>query len=106
MNISENIKRIREGSGLSQEQVAEKMNTSQSSYARIESGRKSVDFEDIMQFSKAVNMNILDVVAYPDVVSNKVSTKKTAKVVVELELDEDDIAQLGLQNKLIKLLKK
>lgn len=106
MNISENIKRIRESNGLSQEQVADKMNTSQSSYARIESGRKSVDFDDIMQFSKAVNMNVLDVIAFPDVVSNKVSSKKPAKLVVELEIDEDEMIQMGLQSKLIKFLKK
>ena len=64
-DVVRNFRLIREGQGLSQEMVAEKMNKTQSSYARIERGATKIDLETLFVFAKVMGMSVVDVISYP-----------------------------------------
>lgn len=64
-DVVRNFRLIREKKELSQEAVAEKMNKSQSAYARIERGATKIDLETLFSFSAVMGMSIIDVIAYP-----------------------------------------
>ncbi|NCU28338.1 MAG: UDP-N-acetylglucosamine 1-carboxyvinyltransferase [Candidatus Moranbacteria bacterium] len=53
------IKELREGQGLSQEELAKKIGTSQSAVARMEDGKQNFTTEMIMRISNALNRKIV-----------------------------------------------
>lgn len=61
-----NLKEIREKIGISQIEMAERMNISQSTYARFERENTKIDLQRLDSFAKVVNMTVIDVIAYPD----------------------------------------
>ena len=63
--VVRNIRLIRESQGFSQEMVAEKMNKTQSSYARIERGATKIDLDTLFAFAKVMGMSVIDVISYP-----------------------------------------
>lgn len=58
-NIGTRIASVREHSGLTQSALAEKINTTQSAIARIESGKQNVSADMIKKISRALNKNLL-----------------------------------------------
>ena len=60
------FKEIREKAGFSQFEMAEKMNISQSTYARFERQTTKIDLQRTEVFAKAVDMNLIDVLTYPE----------------------------------------
>jgi len=60
------IKDIRENYGLSQFEMAEKMNISQPTYARFERQTTKIDLRRLEDFSRVVNMSLIDVITFPD----------------------------------------
>ena len=64
-DVVKNFRFIRESQGLSQEMVAEKMNKTQSSYARIERGATKIDLDTLFAFAKVMGMSVIDVISYP-----------------------------------------
>lgn len=70
------IKEIREKAGLSQDEMAEKMNISQPTYARFERHRTKIDLQRLEVFAKVMNMTPIDVITYPDRYINVVDIGK------------------------------
>ena len=60
------IKEIREKADYSQDEMAEKMHISQSTYARFELQTTKIDLQRIEAFAKAINMAPIDVITFPD----------------------------------------
>lgn len=58
-NIGSRIAIVRESSGMTQNALAKKINTTQSAIARIESGKQNVSADMIKKISKALNKNLL-----------------------------------------------
>lgn len=71
-----NIKEIREKAGFSQDEMAAKMNISQSTYARFETQTTKIDLDRVDAFAKALNMSIVDVITFPDRYINVVDIGK------------------------------
>lgn len=71
-----NIKEIREKAGFSQDEMAAKMNISQSTYARFETQTTKIDLDRVEDFAKALNMSIVDVITFPDRYINVVDIGK------------------------------
>lgn len=71
-----NIKEIREKAGFSQDEMAAKMNISQSTYARFETQNTKIDLDRVESFAKALNMSIVDVITFPDRYINVVDIGK------------------------------
>ena len=58
MSIGINIKNLREERGLTQEQVAKRMGTSQTYIAAIERGRKNISYSTIARFARACGKRV------------------------------------------------
>lgn len=71
-----NIKEIREKAGFSQDEMAAKMNISQSTYARFETQITKIDLDRVDAFAKALNMSTVDVITFPDRYINVVDIGK------------------------------
>ncbi len=59
MNIGERIASVREDARLTQSELAEKVGTTQSAIARIESGKQNVSTATLHKLSKALNRNLI-----------------------------------------------
>ena len=60
------FKEIREKAGFSQFEMADKMHISQSTYARFERQTTKIDLQRTEDFAKAVNMDLIDVLTFPE----------------------------------------
>ena len=85
------IKELREKAGLSQQEMADKMNISQSTYARFEYSTTKIDLERLECFARVVNMDVIDVIAYPERYINiidigKEINKNEPEVVVQIKV--------------------
>jgi transcriptional regulator with XRE-family HTH domain len=88
MNIIENLRKIRESKKLSQEKMADLMNKSQSAYARIERGATKINLKDLILFSKAVEMELIDVITYPDKYVKQCESNDV-RALLQIELKKD-----------------
>jgi UDP-N-acetylglucosamine 1-carboxyvinyltransferase len=70
------IKKLREEKGMTQEDFAEKLKTSQSAVARIESGNQNVTIEQLMKMGEVLNHNIVSI---QDTIDFKVEGGKKLK---------------------------
>ncbi len=106
------IKEIRESAGLSQYQMAEKMDITQSAYARFESSKSKIDLNRLECFANALGMSIVDVIKYPE---HYINVKDIAKemrayepdVTLQIKVKEekrDEIMRIVLGDKNIELL--
>ncbi|MDO5356004.1 MAG: helix-turn-helix transcriptional regulator [Conchiformibius sp.] len=66
MDTYEKIRSIREQNQLSQEQMAEKMNMSQSGYAKIERGETRLHLDKLEQIAQIFNIDVLELVSDQD----------------------------------------
>lgn len=67
------LKKIREQKKLTQTEVAEKLEISQSVYARIESGKIKLRFDHLQKFSELVGMSVTEIMAFPDIIDHEKS---------------------------------
>ena len=59
LEIGESIRQIREGRGLTQEQLAEKMNINRSTISKIESGKFNFSIDYLSRFADFLNFEII-----------------------------------------------
>lgn len=64
MKIGENIKKLRELKGYTQEDMASKLNISQNGYSKIEREETDVQFSRLVQISQVLDVNLLDLIAF------------------------------------------
>jgi transcriptional regulator with XRE-family HTH domain len=64
MKIGENIKKMRELKGYTQEEMASKLNISQNGYSKIEREETDVQFSRLVQISQALEIDLLDLIAF------------------------------------------
>lgn len=105
------FKKIREVTGQSQSELADKMNKTQSAYARYELGKTKIDFETIELFARTVNMSVIDVITYPEK-WGPIETreeKEETKVVLQIELKKDkkdQVLKLAFGENILEILNK
>lgn len=109
--INQTLKQIREVRELSQKQVAQKMNKTQSAYARIEIGDTKLDVETLELFAKTMGMRTVDIITYPEKwgpIENR-EEKEETKVVLQIELKKDkkdQVLKLAFGENILEILNK
>jgi transcriptional regulator with XRE-family HTH domain len=99
--ILKNIVSIRRKHGFSQENLAYDLGMSHSGYALIESGKRKLSFELLLQIANVFKMNIIDIITFPDIYVKSISEKqKTHKISVELEISDEEFQALNISDKL------
>lgn len=95
--ILENVKTFREKANFSQEEAAERMNITQSKYARFERGATKTDLETLLSFCNIVGRSLIEIIVYPDTYINvsEISTyKEEERVSIIIELKKDKKEQV------------
>ena len=92
LEILSKIKNLREKHNFSQDIMAEKMNITQSKYARFESGRTKTDLETLIIFCKTLKMSLKDFFIYPDKINY--DEDENVKAVLQIELKKDKKEQV------------
>ena len=104
-NIRENIVSIRNSKGFSQEYVAEKLGMKQSGYGLIERGKRSLDYEMLLQLALIFEFDVIDIITYPNKYVYSESENET-KVLVEIRLDREEFLNSGIKQKVLNVLNK
>ncbi len=100
-NIYNRLKAIRQDKNLSQEEMADLLNKTQSSYARIERGATKLDVETLFDFAKALNLRPIDIITYPEIYVKKNSNiVNDSKGEYKLHNDDDRENELSLNIKI------
>jgi len=99
-----NIVRIRQQKGFSQDYVANKLGKKQSGYALIENGNRGLDYEVLLQIAIILEMRVIDIITYPEVYNS--GKPSSTKVLVELDVTPDEFIQMGLKDKIVRVLEK
>ena len=90
--ILENVRIFREKANLSEDETAERMNITQSKYARFERGATKTDLETLLSFCKIVNKSLIEIITYPDTyinISDISAFKEEERVSLTIELKKD-----------------
>lgn len=93
MNIGDNIKRIREDKGMTQQQVADLVNMHRSNYSKVESGQRELSVAALNKIARYFNITLDELVNMEGSVPQEVTIEdKTTVEQVKLiqELDPDD----------------
>jgi len=110
--IYEQLKVLREKFGYSQEEMASKVNKSQSAYARIELGITKTDYNLLLDFAQTVGMSVIDLITYPEKwvpLEPEEPTEAVTKVVLQIELKrekKDQVLKLVFGDNNIEILNK
>ncbi len=86
--ILDNIRKIRELKGFSQEYVASELNIKQSAYNLIENGNRKLTIDKLLQIAICFDVSPVDIITY----SEKIIAKKEepVKAILHIELQEEE----------------
>lgn len=109
--INQTLKQIREVRELSQKQVAQKLNKTQSAYARIEIGDTKLDMETLELFAKAMGMTVVDIFTYPEKWGpmEQREEREETKVTLQIELKKEkkeQVLKLAFGENILEILNK
>jgi transcriptional regulator with XRE-family HTH domain len=93
MSIGQNIKKIREEKGLTQQSIAELIAMHRSNYSKIESGQRELSIDALHKISKFFGMSIDQIVTFEGNIPQEVTIEdKSLSEQIKLiqELDEED----------------
>lgn len=102
--LLENIIEIRNKRNYTQEQVSSYLNMSQSGYALIERGERGLQFELLERIALLYDMDVVDVIKYPDIYVK--NNNRSTRVLVELDVEDDELIKMGFKDKVIQVLNK
>jgi transcriptional regulator with XRE-family HTH domain len=110
MNIQEervilNIMQIRHLLKFTQKEVGEGIGVTEASYNRIESGKIALSYNHLARIASFFKMSVIDIISYPETYVPS-TTKQNTKVLVELEVNNDEFIKMGLKDKIIQILNK
>ena len=104
-SILENIVKIRNNKGFTQEFIAEKIGLKQSGYGLIERGERSLDYEKLLQIALIFEMDVIDIITYPHKYTYNKEQNET-KVLVEVSFSNQEFEKSGIKEKVLKVLNK
>jgi len=96
MSIGQNIKKIREEKGMTQQQIAELIHMHRSNYSKIESGQREISVDALNKIAKFFGMSIDQIVNFDGAVPKEITIEdktlmEQIKMIQELETDEKNI---------------
>lgn len=106
LKLLQNIAIIRNTKGFTQDYVATRLGMKQPGYALIEKGERGLQFELLEQIAIIFEMDILDIITYPDKYEKRGTQNQFTKVLVELDVSTDEFIKFGLKDKVLQILNK
>ncbi len=96
MDTGQNIKKIREEKGMTQQQIAELIHMHRSNYSKIESGQREISVDALNKIAKYFGMTIDQIVNFDGVLPQEITVEdktlmEQVKLIQELEPDEKNV---------------
>jgi transcriptional regulator with XRE-family HTH domain len=97
MKIGDNLRKLRENNGLTQQQMADLIHTHRSGYSKIENNQQEISIEALIQLSKQFNMTVDEIISFDNSrIPNEVTIEDKAmleqlQLINELEPEEKTI---------------
>lgn len=96
MNIGQNIKKIREEKGMTQQQIAELIHMHRSNYSKIESGQREISVDALNKIARYFGMTIDQIVNFDGAVPQEITVEdktlmEQIKMIQELEPEEKNM---------------
>lgn len=93
MNVGENIKRLREERGLTQQQIADLINMHRSNYSKVESGQRELSISALNKIAKYFGVSLDELVNLEGNVPKEITiedktTLEQVKLIQELEAED------------------
>lgn len=93
MSIGENIKRLREEKGMTQQQIAGLVNMHRSNYSKVENGQRELSIMALNKIAKYFNITLDELVNYEtgapkEVIIQDANAIEQVKLIQELEPDD------------------
>jgi transcriptional regulator with XRE-family HTH domain len=82
--ILKNIKEIRLKKGYSQEYISTKIGMKQGSYGLIETGKRGLSYQTLLQIAEALEMDVCDIIKY-----NRDTPIYREKVYIQIEVEKE-----------------
>jgi transcriptional regulator with XRE-family HTH domain len=110
MEVSEekiiaHIIEIRNKQRFTQEAIAQMLGITNATYSRMESGEITLSYKRLTEIASIFKMSVIDMITYPEVYTPK-NNINTTKVLVELDVSNDEFIKLGLKDKVLQILNK
>jgi len=105
-SVVSNIIKIRNDKRLGQQEMAESIGVSTATYSRIESQNVALTFDTLAKIANAFSMRVIDVITYPEIYTNDKGNNTPTKVIVELDISQNEFIKMGLKEKVIQVLNK
>ncbi len=103
--LREDIRIIRRSMKITQKDMGDKLNITESSYNRIESGEIALSYAHLLAISDIFEMSISDMLAYPNKNAETCEKRKfvhpnntSKKFLIELEIGADEVIKMKLQD--------
>jgi transcriptional regulator with XRE-family HTH domain len=103
--VISNIMQIRHFLKLTQKEVGEGIDITEASYSRIESGKIALSYNHLTRIASFFKMSVIDIISYPETYAPS-KTPQNTKVLVELDVSNDEFIKMGLKDKVIQILNK
>ncbi len=96
MSTGQNIKKIREEKGMTQQQIAELIHMHRSNYSKIESGQREISVDALNKIAKYFGMTIDQIVNFDGAVPQEITVEdktlmEQVKLIQELEPEEKNM---------------
>lgn len=102
MNIKEligvRIKSLRQGKGLTQEALAEKVGISSKYLSSIERGKENPTLDTLIKLAKALKVELFEIFLY----AHEASSSKVLRECIQSLIEEADVDRLRLATKLLR----
>lgn len=90
MNVPKNIAAIRKEKGLNQSVIAEAMNADNAVVSNIEKGKRELKVSELEIIAKALGVDVLYLLTYPEVYEKKQESKEEAvEAILQIKLQAD-----------------
>ncbi|WP_373827801.1 helix-turn-helix domain-containing protein [Bacteroides heparinolyticus] len=94
-SILENIRKIRESKGYTQEVIADKLKMTQAKYARFERGATKTDLSIVRKVADFFEMSLVDLISYPqklidpELIEKDNRTQQEVKATLSIEMGKE-----------------
>ncbi|GHU85412.1 hypothetical protein FACS1894153_0580 [Bacteroidia bacterium] len=105
--IVENLIKIMNDKKITKVAFAELVGFLEPKWNKISNGKQLLNVNELSNIARKLNMREVDIITYPEVyVSEKESPKTKKSVFIGFEVDTDELATLGIADKVIKIIGK
>ena len=104
--VIESLLKIMKDEDIKQETLAEYAGISASQMSKVLNGTVQLSLWQLSNIATNLNWKIIDIFTYPDFYKKDEKGEKTLRISVELEVTETEFKELGLKNKIKKILER